>query len=151
MPPRSHLALQRRFEDPELRQTLRERLGEHNVSASPAFARTVVSDLELPFPLEIYLLEGEELRAGIAGQVRRAWLDIDFFWVTDALRGGGVGRALLRDLEGRARAVGARYARLTTFDFQARPFYERQGYSVYGILEDYPPGCTLFYLRKTLR
>ena len=32
----------------------------------------------------------------------------------------------------------------------AKPFYERAGYSVFGILEDYPPGHTRYFMRKDL-
>lgn len=39
---------------------------------------------------------------------------------------------------------------LDTLDFQALPFYEREGYSIFGILEDYPPGHRQYYLRKSL-
>ena len=34
--------------------------------------------------------------------------------------------------------------------FQARPFYERLGYAVFGAVEDCPPGHTKFHLEKVL-
>ena len=37
---------------------------------------------------------------------------------------------------------------LDTFEYQARPFYEKLGYAVYGTLEGYPPGYRQYYLRK---
>ena len=40
--------------------------------------------------------------------------------------------------------------RLDTYDFQARPFYERHGYVVWGVLEGYPAGRRTFHLRKSL-
>jgi hypothetical protein len=39
---------------------------------------------------------------------------------------------------------------LETHSFQARPFYEKCGYKVFGTLEDYPPGHAKFFLRKRL-
>lgn len=39
---------------------------------------------------------------------------------------------------------------LDTFDFQARGFNERLGYTVFGGLEDTPPGHTRYFLRKML-
>ena len=41
-------------------------------------------------------------------------------------------------------------ARLETWGFQARPFYEARGYTVFGVLEDYPPGETEYHLSKRL-
>jgi hypothetical protein len=39
---------------------------------------------------------------------------------------------------------------LFTFSFQARPFYERLGYQLFGTLEDYPKGHSLFFMTKRL-
>ena len=47
-------------------------------------------------------------------------------------------------------ARGCRYAHLDTFSYQARPFYDRLGYRLFGELENYPPGHSRFFLRKQL-
>jgi hypothetical protein len=39
---------------------------------------------------------------------------------------------------------------LDTYSFQAKPFYERLGYQVFGVLPDCPPGATKYYLGKRL-
>ena len=39
---------------------------------------------------------------------------------------------------------------LSTFSFQARPFYEQLGYALIGTLEDYPEGHSLFFMTKRL-
>jgi hypothetical protein len=39
---------------------------------------------------------------------------------------------------------------LDTMSFQALPFYQKQGYTVFGILEDLPEGHRRYYLRKDL-
>jgi hypothetical protein len=39
---------------------------------------------------------------------------------------------------------------LDTYSFQARGFYERLGYTVFGTINDYPPGHSRFFLTKTL-
>jgi ribosomal protein S18 acetylase RimI-like enzyme len=37
---------------------------------------------------------------------------------------------------------------LDTFSFQARGFYEKLGYTVFGEIENHPPGHSRFFLRK---
>ena len=45
---------------------------------------------------------------------------------------------------------GCTRARLDTFDFQARAFYERFGYTVYAQLDDFPVGHMQCHMRKIL-
>jgi hypothetical protein len=42
-------------------------------------------------------------------------------------------------------------ARVETTSFQARPFYERLGYEVYGVLDECPVGHTTYFMKKQLR
>ena len=42
-------------------------------------------------------------------------------------------------------------ATLTTFEHQARPFYEKLGYVVFGTLEGYPAGTRQYHLSNRLR
>jgi hypothetical protein len=39
---------------------------------------------------------------------------------------------------------------LDTFDFQARPFYEKLGFTVFGELKDHPRGISQYWLQKRL-
>ena len=52
--------------------------------------------------------------------------------------------------ESRARERGCIGVYLDTFEYQARPFYERLGYELFGTLEGYPPGYRQYYLAKRL-
>jgi ribosomal protein S18 acetylase RimI-like enzyme len=78
------------------------------------------------------------------------WLSIDVVWIEPALRGSGFGRDLVREAERIARERGCTHARLDTFDFQARSFYEDLGYRVYAQLDGFPDGHTQFHLMKAL-
>lgn len=102
-------------------------------------------------PLALYLRDATgEIRGGLVGYLAWQWLTVDLLWVDESLRGQGYGAALLADAERAARAAGCVAARLDTYEFQARPFYERHGYGVYGILEGYPAGTRQYFLRKAL-
>jgi ribosomal protein S18 acetylase RimI-like enzyme len=66
------------------------------------------------------------------------------------MRGRGVGRQLLTGAEAEAVRRGCLGAWLDTYSFQARGFYERVGYSVFGSIDNYPPGHSRIFLKKVL-
>jgi GNAT superfamily N-acetyltransferase len=86
---------------------------------------------------------------GLAGHSYAGWLFVQYFWLAEHLRGVGLGRGLLEHAERIAAGRGCHSAHLDTFSFQARAFYEKQGYEVFGAL-DYPPDRQRFFLRKRL-
>lgn len=94
--------------------------------------------------------EDGALIGGLVGETGWQWLHVSLLWVRDEHRGRGVGRRLLRAAEAEARERGCGFAYLDTFEFQAPRFYEREGYSVFGVQEGYPPGSRRYYLRKAL-
>src|SRR5688572_2139626 len=84
----------------------------------------------------ILAIDDEEGRAigGLWGRTVYDWLFVELLFVPDALRGRGVGSELMKRAEGEAMTRGCHSAWLDTFDFQARPFYERLGYSCFAEL-----------------
>ena len=88
------------------------------------------------------------LQAGVMGTMSWSWLFIEAVWVSDALRGRGVGRTLMAAAERHAREAGCHAAWLDTF--QARDFYLALGYETFGVLEDYPAGQQRTFMRKAL-
>ena len=88
---------------------------------------------------------------GLIGVRKGDWLNIDFLWVSDAVRGSGVGSQLIKAAEEEARRKGCKHALVDTASFQARPFYEKQGYRLQMSLQDYPyEGMQRHYLAKAL-
>jgi hypothetical protein len=57
----------------------------------------------------------------------------------------------LQKVENDAIKLGANIAHLDTFDFQAKDFYIKQGYEIFGILEGCPIGHKRYYLFKHLQ
>jgi GNAT superfamily N-acetyltransferase len=103
------------------------------------------------YPANFFLRspQGEWL-GGVLGNIWGEWLHVKTLWVAASARGRGHGRELLRAAEAYARDKGCRGSTLETFSFQARPFYEREGYEVVGVVDDYPPGHQKFFLKKKL-
>jgi GNAT superfamily N-acetyltransferase len=100
-------------------------------------------------PLAIFLRDEGRIVAGLAGETYCGWLFVRYLWVSDQLRGRGVGRELMARAEARAREHGCHSAWLDTFSFQARGFYEKLGYEEFGRL-DYPPDHHKHFMRKPL-
>lgn len=77
-------------------------------------------------------------------------LHIDSLFVSEKYRGKNIGRTLLNKVESEAKQMGAKLAHLDTFDWQAKDFYLKFGYEIFGILEDCPEGHERYYLKKHL-
>jgi GNAT superfamily N-acetyltransferase len=84
------------------------------------------------------------------GQAGCGWLHVTQLWVAERARRRGIGRMLLRSAEREAIRRGCRSAYLDTFDFQAPSFYERDGYTIFGVQDDFPTGHRRLFLRKAL-
>ncbi|MFZ4832337.1 GNAT family N-acetyltransferase [Rouxiella sp. Mn2063] len=104
--------------------------------------------------------ESGKKQAGIVAETVGNWLNIKYLWVDESLRGQDVGTHLIQQAEQEAIARGCHYALVDTFSFQARPFYERQGFTCQMSLDDYiedirapsdaPATHSRFYLTKKL-
>jgi GNAT superfamily N-acetyltransferase len=102
-------------------------------------------------PVRIVVREGDgRIVGGLLGHTRWSWLYVGTLWVEDSVRGQGWGTKLMNAAEELARSRGCTHVSLDTFEYQARPFYEKLGYKLFGTLEDYPPGYRQFYLTKKL-
>src|SRR5262245_42726770 len=130
------------FLDEVTRQFIVNGVDYHNIA---------VTSLPHYFPVN-FVLRGErgDILGGVLGQLWGGWLQVSYLWVAEAARGAGHGRRLMEDAEAYARSRDADGATVETHSFQAKPFYERLGYEVFGALHGYPPGHVKFFLRKAL-
>mgnify|MGYP000940664483 CR=1 FL=1 len=128
--------------DPEDVHRVRQGLSEYNLKYAPE---------DNYHRVNLFIRDGNgEIAGGLLGETFWRWLHVDILWISDELRGQGYGTHLIQTAEDQARQNGCLYSSLDTMDFQALPFYEKLGYSVFGVLEDMPPGHKRYFLRRTL-
>jgi GNAT superfamily N-acetyltransferase len=104
------------------------------------------------WPLRIFLrAQDGSVAGGLLGGSFWGWLHVEIFWLHEAARGQDYGTRMLALAEQEALRRGCHHAYVDTVSFQALPFYLKQGYTVWGELEDFPAGYTRHFLQKKLR
>jgi GNAT superfamily N-acetyltransferase len=89
-------------------------------------------------------------KTGLWGRSLWGSLYIDIMFVPEPLRRSGIGMSLLRQAEQEAMRRGCREMWTDTYAFQARSFYEKAGFTVFGHLDGPAPIFPRFFLRKKL-
>jgi len=127
---------------PEFQAFLEERIYEYNAAATgyhdaEAFsaARTNASG---------------EIEAGIYGYTWGGCCFVSHLWVSEQLRGQGLGAALLDEVERHARHKRCTLVFLSSHSFQAPEFYARRGYTQLARVLDYPVGHSDILYTKRL-
>ena len=102
-------------------------------------------------PLNIYVEDDSgELMAGLVAETFGNWLEIEYLFVKEDLRGQGVGSQLLQLAESEAKKRNCRFAFVNTYQFQAPAFYQKHGYQEVFTLKDYPCTGQRHYYQKDL-
>lgn len=93
---------------------------------------------------------GGPVVGGLYGYQLFDWLFIQYLAVPPSQKGQGLGSELMARAEAWARDRGLVGLWLDTFAFQARPFYEKLGFTVFGEIDDHPRGSRRHFLQKRL-
>ena len=102
-------------------------------------------------PLNLYLEDEKgNLMAGLVAETFGNWLEIEYLFVKEELRGQGIGSKLLQRAESEAKKRNCRFAFVNTYQFQAPDFYISHGYKEVFALQDYPYTGQRFYYQKDL-
>lgn len=131
---------------PENLKKLDDAITDYNIVSAKELPKAVIQRLD-------YIVEGPDgtLIGGIqAMMVNWGILQIDLLFVFEKYRKEGIGAQLLYHVEDIARKSGCHVSHLDTFDFQAKDFYLKHGYEIFGVLENAPKGHQRYYLSKKL-
>lgn len=90
------------------------------------------------------------VKGGLEGHTYFGWLFVENLAVDESIRKSGWGSKLMEAAHAEARNRGCHHSWLDTFSFQALPFYEKLGYTVFGSLNDFPKSHTRYFLQKEL-
>lgn len=115
-------------------------------------ALNIRNDQESSQPINYNIQDNGTIIGGIHANLYflKSILHIDLLFVDEKYRGQDFGSLLLTKVEKIAKEYGANLAHLDTFDFQAKDFYLKHGYEVFGILDDCPKGHKHYYMKKVL-
>lgn len=122
-----------------------DRLVEYNLTQVEATQKENFIDLSRK------IVKNGKIIAGIIARMY-CWnvVYVDTLWVDPNYRERKIGKSLLKNVETEAKSNGAKLIHLDTFDFQAKDFYEKQGYVVFGKLDDCPENHCRFFMNKLL-
>ena len=102
-------------------------------------------------PLNLYVEDEQgQLLAGLVAETFGNWLEIEYLFVKEDLRGQGIGSQLLQQAESEAKKRNCRFAFVNTYQFQAPAFYQKYGYQEVFTMKDYPYTGQRHYYQKEL-
>ena len=102
-------------------------------------------------PLNLYVEDDSgQVMAGLVAETFGNWLEIEYLFVKENLRGQGIGSQLLQQAESEAKNRNCRFAFVNTYQFQAPAFYQKHGYKEVFTLKDYPYTGQRHYYQKEL-
>ena len=103
-------------------------------------------------PLAVFVTDpaSGKIVGGLYGGSYLGQLRVDRFFLPEALRRFRLGSRLLAMAEEEGRRRGCTRITLNTLEIQARPFYEKQGYTTAATLDCDAPGVTRYLMTKRL-
>ena len=121
-------------------QVIGQTLLHYNLQHVPFFDRK---------PLILLLRDDDgKVVGGLRGNTGWNWLYVECLAIAEHVRGQRWGSQLLATAEREAAARGCHSAYLDTFDFQALPFYQKQGYTLFGTLDGFAGDHKRYFLQK---
>lgn len=100
--------------------------------------------------LKLHLVhDGGAIIGGIVGEFCWNWLEIHYLFVEEEYRKSGYGRSLLKEAEKMAVERKCDFIKLDTLSFQALDFYLKEGFQIYGTIEN-AGRHTHYYLKKDI-
>lgn len=99
-------------------------------------------------PFGFYALLNNQVIGGIIAHKKMQWLDIDILFVNQDYRSNKIGSQLMSKAIEYCKNQELIGVHLYTLDFQAKGFYEKQGFQLIAEIKDWPKGITRYEFIK---
>ena len=136
--------------DIKFKKIIDTRLRKNNIEKCSWFKDNISEDINISSVKNNNFLafDNDKLIGGAIGFVEFNWYFLDLLYIDEEYRNRNIGTNLIKEIEKFALEEHLTGVRMETWNFQAKGFYEKNGYSVFGEIKDCPPGTIDYHLKK---
>ncbi len=139
--------------DIKFKKIIDTRLRKNNIEKCSWFKDNISEDINISSVKNNNFLafDNDKLIGGAIGFVEFNWYFLDLLYIDEEYRNRNIGTNLIKEIEKFALKEHLTGVRMETWNFQAKGFYEKNGYSVFGEIKDCPPGTIDYHLKKEFK
>ena len=135
-----------------MKDIVHSNLRKNNIEKCQWLKNNISSDINIKNTKDSNFLafDNDKLIGGAIGYIEYNWYFLDLLYIDEDYRRQSIGTKLIKAIEEFAIKENLTGIRMETWDFQARGFYEKNGYNVFAKIKDCPPGTIDYFLKKEL-
>lgn len=139
--------------DIKFKKIINTRLRKNNMEKCSWFKDNISEDINISSVKNNNFLafDNDKLIGGAIGFVEYNWYFLDLLYIDEEYRNRNIGTNLIKEIEKFALKEHLTGVRMETWNFQAKGFYEKNGYSVFGEIKNCPPGTIDYHLKKEFK
>lgn len=134
----------------EMKKEIHTKLRKNNIEKCEWLKNNISEDINITNKVDVNFLafDNEKLIGGAIGFIEYNWYFLDLLYIDEEYRGRDIATELLGKIEKFSKNENLTGVRMETWNFQAKGFYEKNGYTVFAEIEDCPPGTIDYFLKK---
>ena len=139
--------------DIKFKKIIDTRLRKNNIEKCSWFKDNISEDINISSVKNNNFLafDNDKLIGGAIGFVEFNWYFLDLLYIDEEYRNRNIGTNLIKEIEKFALEEHLTGVKMETWNFQAKGFYEKNGYSVFGEIKECPPGTIDYHLKKEFK